>query len=167
MFEIKGSDFDDGVIVAGADMICEYENADSGCLVLEVEIPSIGGSFQSHRNFYSSQQGKVDYTNQARNIQEQSEAALQRVDEIASKIDDPRLDQAREKLELAGTIDATEADPEKAKEAMDNVQEAKRLMALTRKEHRKDIRQLDLDKTVGIFDRALRQHMHVPQRLRL
>ena len=41
---------------------------------------------------------------------------------------------------------------------MDNVQEAKRLMALTRKEHRKDIRQLDLDKTVGIFDRALRQH---------
>ncbi len=158
MFEIKGSDFDDGVIVAGADMICEYEMLDSGCLVLEVEIPSIGGSFQSHRNFYSSQQGKVDYTNQARNIQEQSEAALQRVDEIASKIDDPRLDQAREKLELAGTIDATEADPEKAKEAMDNVQEAKRLMALTRKEHRKDIRQLDLDKTVGIFDRALRQH---------
>lgn len=158
MFEIKGSDFDDGVIVAGADMICEYEMLDSGCLVLEVEIPSIGGSFQSHRNFYSSQQGKVDYTNQAKNIQEQSEAALQRVDEISSKVDDPRLDQARQKLELAGTIDATEADPEKAKEAMDNVQEAKRLMALTRKEHRKDIRQLDLDKTVGIFDRVLRQH---------
>lgn len=158
MFEIKGSDFDDGVIVAGADLICEYEMLDSGCLVLEVEIPSIGGSFQSHRNFYSSQEGKVDYTNQAKNIQEQSEAALQRIDEIASKVDDPRLDQAREKLEIAGTIDATEADPEKAKEAMDSVQEAKRLLALTRKEHRKDIRQLDLDKTVDIFDRVIRQH---------
>jgi molecular chaperone DnaK len=112
MFEIKGSDFDDGVIAAGAEMICEFEMLDSGCLVLEVEIPSIGGSFQSHRNFYSSQEGKVDYSNQAKNIQEQSEVALQRVEEIASKIDDPRLDQAREKLEMAGAIDATEADPE-------------------------------------------------------
>lgn len=158
MFEIKGSDFDDGVIAAGAEMICEYEMLDSGCLVLEVEIPSIGGSFQSHRNFYSSQEGKVDYSNQAKSIQEQSEVALQRVEEIASKIDDPRLDQAREKLEMAGAIDATEADPERAKEAMDGVQEAKRLLALTRKEHRKDIRQLDLDKTVDIFDRIIRQH---------
>ena len=158
MFEIKGSDFDDGVIAAGAEMICEFEMLDSGCLVLEVEIPSIGGSFQSHRNFYSSQEGKVDYSNQAKNIQEQSEVALQRVEEIASKIDDPRLDQAREKLEMAGAIDATEADPERAKEAMDGVQEAKRLLALTRKEHRKDIRQLDLDKTVDIFDRIIRQH---------
>lgn len=158
MFEIKGSDFDDGVIAAGAEMICEFEMLDSGCLVLEVEIPSIGGSFQSHRNFYSSQEGKVDYSNQAKSIQEQSEVALQRVEEIASKIDDPRLDQAREKLEMAGAIDATEADPERAKEAMDGVQEAKRLLALTRKEHRKDIRQLDLDKTVDIFDRIIRQH---------
>jgi molecular chaperone DnaK len=158
MFEIKGSDFDDGVIAAGAEMICEFEMLDSGCLVLEVEIPSIGGSFQSHRNFYSSQEGKVDYSNQAKNIQEQSEVALQRVEEIASKIDDPRLDQAREKLEMAGAIDATEADPETAKEAMDGVQEAKRLLALTRKEHRKDIRQMDLDKTVDIFDRIIRQH---------
>ena len=158
MFEIKGSDFDDGVIAAGAEMICEFEMLDSGCLVLEVEIPSIGGSFQSHRNFYSSQEGKVDYSNQAKSIQEQSEVALQRVEEIASKIDDPRLDQAREKLEMAGAIDATEADPETAKEAMDGVQEAKRLLALTRKEHRKDIRQMDLDKTVDIFDRIIRQH---------
>jgi molecular chaperone DnaK len=30
MFEIKGSDFDDGVIAAGAEMICEYEVLDSG-----------------------------------------------------------------------------------------------------------------------------------------
>lgn len=165
MFEIKGSDFDDGVIAAGAEMICEFEMLDSGCLVLEVEIPSIGGSFQSYRNFYSSQEGKVDYSNQAKSIQEQSEVALQRVEEIASKIDDPRLDQAREKLEMAGAIDATEADPERAKEAMDGVQEAKRLLALTRKEHRKDIRQLDLDKTVA-SSIGLSASTHVPPRHR-
>jgi hypothetical protein len=45
-----------------------------------------------------------------------------------------------------------------AKQAMDNVQEAKRLLALTRKEHLKDIRQLELDKAVDFFDKVVRQH---------
>ncbi|MEH8155121.1 Hsp70 family protein [Aeromonas caviae] len=158
MFEIKGTDFDDGVIAAGAELICEYEVLDSGNIVLEVSVPSISGSFQSGRNFYSSQEGKVDYTNQAKNIQEQSDHTLQRLDEMASKVDDPRLEQAREKLEQAGTIKTDEADPETAKQAMDDVQEAKRLLALTRKEHLKDIRQLELDKAVDFFDKVVRQH---------
>lgn len=158
MFEIKGTDFDDGVIAAGAELICEYEVRDSGNIVLEVSVPSISGSFQSGRNFYSSQEGKVDYTNQAKNIQEQSDHTLQRLDEMASKVDDPRLEQAREKLEQASTIKTDEADPETAKQAMDHVQEAKRLLALTRKEHLKDIRQLELDKAVDFFDKVVRQH---------
>jgi molecular chaperone DnaK len=158
MFEIKGSDFDDGVIAAGAELICEYEVLDSGNIILEVSVPSISGSFQSGRNFYSSQEGKLDYTSQAKNIQDQSEQTLQRLDEMASKVDDPRLEQAREKLESAGMIQPGEADPETAKQAMDNVQEAKRLLALTRKEHLKDIRQLELDKAVDFFEKVVRQH---------
>lgn len=158
MFEIKGSDFDDGVIAAGAELICEYEVLDSGNIVLEVSVPSISGSFPSGRNFYSSQEGKVDYTNQAKNIQEQSAHTLQRLDEMASKVDDSRLEQARERLEQAGAIEPGEADPETAKQAMDHVQEAKRLLALTRKEHLKDIRQLEVDKAVEFFDKMLRQH---------
>lgn len=158
MFEIKGSDFDDGVIAAGADLICEYEVRDSGNIMMEVSVPSISSSFPAGRNFYSSQEGKVDYTNQAKNIQEQSVHTLQRLDEIASKVDNPRLEQAREKLEQAGTIKPGEADPEMAKQAMDHIQEAKRLLALTRKEHLKDIRQLELDKAVEFFDKAVRQY---------
>ena len=158
MFEIKASDFDDGVITAGAELICEYEVLDSGNIQLEVSVPSISGSFKSGRNYYSSQEGKIDYTSQAKNIQEQSEHALGRLEEMASKVDDPRLEQAREKLEQAGTIKAGETDPETAKQAMDNVQEAKRLLALTRKEHLKDIRQLELDRTVDFFEKTIRQH---------
>ena len=158
LFEIKGADFDDGVIAAGADLVCEYEVLDSGNIQLEVSVPSISGSFQSGRNFYSSQEGKIDYSNQAKNIQEQSEHTLERLEEMASKVDDPRLEQAREKLEQANTIESGEADPETAKQAMDNVQEAKRLLALTRKEHLKDIRQLELDRAIDFFERAVRQH---------
>ena len=158
MFEIRGSDFDDDVIAAGAELVCEYEVLDSGNIQLEVSVPSISGSFKSGRNYYSSQEGKIDYSNQAKNIQEQSEHTLERLEEMASKVDDPRLEQAREKLEQAGTIKSDEADPETAKQAMDNVQEAKRLLALTRKEHLKDIRQLELDRAVDFFEKTVRQH---------
>ncbi|MBU1357650.1 MAG: Hsp70 family protein [Gammaproteobacteria bacterium] len=158
MFEIKGTDFDEGVIAAGAEMVCEFEVLDSGNIQLEVSVPSISGSFKSGRNYYSSQEGKIDYSNQAKNIQEQSEHTLERLEEIASKVDDPRLEHAREKLEQASAIESGEADPETAKQAMDNVQEAKRLMALTRKEHLKDIRQLELDRAVDFFENTVRQH---------
>jgi molecular chaperone DnaK len=158
MFEIKRSDIDDGVIAAGAELVCEYEVLDSGNIVLEVTVPSIGGSFHSGRNFYSRQEGQIDYTKASKLVEEQSEHALKRLDEMASKIDDPRLDQAREKLGQAASLKAGESDPETAKQAMDNVQEAKRLLAQARKEHLKEIRQLELDKAVEFFDKAVRKH---------
>lgn len=159
MFEIKGSDIEDGAVIpAGAELICEYEVLDSGNITMEVSVPSIGGSFHSGRNFYSRQEGQIDYSQASKLVAEQSEHAMQRLEEMASKIDDPRLDQAREKLEQAESIKSGETDPELAKQAMDNVQEAKRLLALARKEHLKDIRQLELDKAIEFFDKHVREH---------
>ena len=158
VFEIKGSDFDDGVIEVGVEVICEYKVLDSGNITLEVSVPSIRGSFHSGRNFYSRQDGQIDYTKASKHIEEQLKHVLQRLEEMASKIDDPRLDQAREKLDQAESIKTGESDPETAKQAMDNVQEAKRLLALARKEHLKDIRQLELDKFVEFFDETVREH---------
>lgn len=159
MFEIKGSDIDDGAVIpAGAELICDYEVLDSGNITLDVSVPSIGGSFHSGRNFYSTQLGQIDYSQASKLVAEKSEHAMQRLDEMASKIDDPRLDQAKEKLEQANSIQPGETDPELAKQAMDNVQEATRLLALARKEHLKDIRQLDLDKTIELFDKHIREH---------
>lgn len=157
--KIKGSDLEDGAVIpAGADLICDYEVLDSGNITMEVSVPSVGGSFHSGRNFYSRQEGQIDYSQASKLVAEQSEHAMQRLEEMASKIDDPRLDQAREKLEQAESIKSGETDPELAKQAMDNVQEAKRLLALARKEHLKDIRQLELDKTVEFFDKHVREH---------
>lgn len=158
MFEIKGSDFDDGVIAAGAELVCEYEVLDSGLIVLEVLIPSIRGSFRSERNFYSRNEGGIDYTQASKLVAEQSGQTLQRLEEMSSKIDDPRLVQAREKLERAESLKSDESDPDIAKQAMDDVQEAKRLLGLARKAHLKTIRHLELDKTIAFFNRAVRQH---------
>lgn len=158
MFEIKGSDFADGVIAAGAELVCQYMFLDSGNLEMEVSVPSISGLFKSGRNYYSPQAGKIDYTNASKLIKEQSEHTLQRLDEMASKIEDSRLDQAREKLHLPESLKSGEGDDETAKQAMDNIQEARRLLALTRKEHLKEIRQLELEKVVSFFDKTVRKH---------
>lgn len=158
LFKITGKDFDDGVIAAGDDLICEYEVLDSGNIVLEVSVPSIGSSFNSGRNFYSRQEGGIDYTKASKLVEEQAEHTLQRLEEMASKVDDPRLDQARDKLEQAESMRTGESDPETAKQAMDDIQEAKRLLALARKEHLKDIRQLELDKVVELFNNVVREN---------
>jgi molecular chaperone DnaK len=158
MFEIKGADFEDGVIAAGADLVCEYEILDSGNIVLDVTIPSISGSFHSGRNFYSRQDGQIDYTKASKLVGEETEQTLKRLEDIESKVDDPRLEQAREKLEQAATLKPGESDPETAKKAMDNVQDAKRLLSLARKDNLKEIRQLELEKVVNIFDNVVRKH---------
>jgi len=158
MFEIKGSDFDDGVIAKGADLVCEYEILDSGNIQMEVSVPSIGASFHSGRNFYSRQSGQRDYSKESKLIEEQSEHALSRLEEMEAKVSDPRFDQAREKLEQAEAITSGQHDPESAKQADDLVQEAKKLLAAVRKSNLKDIRQLDLDHVVEFFDEVVRQH---------
>ena len=158
LFEIKGSDFDDGVISAGAELICDYEVHDSGNIFMEVSVPSISGSFPSGRNFYSRQEGQIDYSNASKLVEEQSENAMQRLNEMAAKIDDPRIDQAREKLEKAETLKSDESDPEITKQAMDNVQEAKRLLALARKGNLPEIRQMELDRTVDYFNKHIREY---------
>jgi molecular chaperone DnaK len=62
VLKISGSDFDDGVIPAGADLECDYEILDSGNIIIEVSVPCIGGTFHSGKNFYSRQEGQLDYT---------------------------------------------------------------------------------------------------------
>ena len=158
MFKIRGSDFDNGVIAAGAELVCAYEVLDSGNIVLEISVPSIGGSFHSGRNFYSRQEGQIDYTKASKLIEEQSAQVQLRLAKITAKVDDPRLDRARTKLESIDSLKESEGNPEAAKQAMDNVQEAKRLLAIARKEHLKEIRQIELDKLVQFFNEAIREY---------
>ncbi|AOF82737.1 hsp70 family protein [Methyloversatilis sp. RAC08] len=156
MFEIRGSDFSAGVIAKGAELQCAYEVLDSGNIVLEVTVPSIGNSFSSGRNFYSRQEGQIDYSKATERLTEELEQIGNRLDEVESKIDDPRIAQARERLRRASVAKDLEGDPETAKQAMDDIQEAKKLLALVRKEHIKVIRQMELDKAIENFELRFR-----------
>lgn len=158
VLKITGSDFDDGVIPAGADLECEFEILDSGNIIIEVSVPCIGGTFHSGKNFYSRQEGQLDYTEAAVMVVEEGARTLNRIDEINQVVDDPKLQQARHKLESAVTLDPEESETEKSQEAMEKVFEARKLLAQVRKEHLKPIRQIDLDSIMAFFDGHVRQH---------
>ena len=158
VLKISGSDFGDGVIHAGADLECEFEILDSGNIKLEVSVPCIGSTFHSGKNFYSRQEGQLDYTAAAFMVVEEGERTLNRIDEINEVVDDPKLDQARQKLESAISLDRDEVETEKSQEAMETVLAARKLLAQVRIEHLKEIRQIDLNGLVSFFNEEIRQH---------
>ena len=158
MLKVTGADFDDGVIAAGDDLICEYEVLDSGNIVLEVSVPSIGASFPSDCNFYSRMDGQVDFSNATTRVVEDSKITMEKLNEISSVVDNPKIQHIRHKLSKATDLVREDHDAEQAQEAMESVYDAKRLLATVRKEHSQEIRQIDLDREKDIFDSHVREY---------
>ena len=126
--------------------------------MLEVTVPSVGGSFKTGHNLYSRQESGIDYSAVGQQVHEEAERQLSRLDEIAEKIDDPQIDRAREKLDQALAASTDDGNPEQSKEAMDRVQDAKKLIAKIRDANLKTIRQMELDSVVEFFDNYVREH---------
>lgn len=157
--KVTGADFDEGVIHDGADLICYYEILDSGEIKMEVEIPDIGGIFDtSGHNFYSRGEGEIDLSKDAPRVADEGGQVRNRIDQIKKKVDDPRLVEAQKKLEVANSLDPTSSDSEKVNEAHEGIIEANNLVNKVEKENSKAIRQIDLDETVSFFDTYIRQH---------
>ena len=45
LIKLAGTDFEEGVIPAGADLICEYEVLDSGNIIIVISVPFMGATF--------------------------------------------------------------------------------------------------------------------------
>tara|TARA_B100000965_G_scaffold406790_1_gene448615 strand:- start:4804 stop:7299 length:2496 start_codon:yes stop_codon:yes gene_type:complete len=157
VFKISGSDFDQGVIPAGASLELNYEIQDSGHIVIGVDVPEIGGVFAAGQSFYSRQEGEIDFHGDSKRILDDSESVMQRLDDVSTVCDDPKVEQARQKLASASQDRLNDGDAETAQEAMESVLEAKRLLAKVRKENAKQIRQLDLDRSKEFFDGFVRE----------
>jgi molecular chaperone DnaK len=154
LFEINGTDFDDGVVPAGSDLLCEYEILDSGNIVLEVSIPSIGGTFNLGRNFYSRKEAEIDFTAAAKRIREDAARTGEQISELERQVRDPSLVAARKRLSRAKEISPLESNPETAKEAMDDIQKAKEFLAKARKTNLKVVRQMELDGLIHTFEKV-------------
>ena len=149
VFAIHGRDLTDGVLPAGADLICDYEVLDSGNVNIEISVPQIGSSFQSDRNFYSREEGAVDYTSAdgVDQLLDDGNALMDRIDRLDANVKDDRIQQAREKVDdVLGLAYSDNPDAEPRKEAADKLYEAKRLLYEIRKEHAMELHKSRLDR---------------------
>ena len=71
----------------------------------------------SDQNFYSREEGERDYSSDAARVANEGSQARSRIDQIEKKVNDPRLKDARKKLEVANTLGSEETDSEKVQEA--------------------------------------------------
>lgn len=85
---ITGQDFDFGVILPGADIICDYVVTDSGSIELDISVPSISESFNSDKNFYSRQEGQIDLDAAADKINFDGQKLLEKVKSTYSSLRD-------------------------------------------------------------------------------
>ncbi|MDR2459308.1 MAG: Hsp70 family protein [Deltaproteobacteria bacterium] len=157
LLKISGKDFDRGVIPAGADLECEYEIRDSGQIILEVSVPCIGGTFHSGKNFYSRQEGQIDFTIATEIVKSEANETLERIHEIEKSIQDPKIFEALTKLNSALFLDNKENDIEKTQKAREDILVAKSILAQIRKEHLKEIRNIDLNKKIETFNNSVRK----------
>lgn len=150
--KIFGKDFDRGSIPSGTDLVCEYKISEAGHLHIGVFVPSIDKIFMSA---YSAEEGKIDYTSVSSRkcVADEVNELRKRIDESEKIVDDPRLEQIKQKLEAPAPH---EEDAERWLDAHARVWEAKRSFANVRKEHPKDFRQFELDKMVSSFDQIRR-----------
>ena len=157
LLNITGADFDSGVIPAGADLEYQFQMLDSGNIVLEVSVPSIGSTFRSGRNFYSPQEATRDFSKEGAHVIDEASRSLSRADEMAGITEDERLNKARKKLERAASIDPDEVDAERTQGAMEDVYDARRLLSQVRRDNLKEIRLVELNNVIGFFDDNIRQ----------
>lgn len=157
VFKIVGTDIDSGVIPTGADIECEFEMSDSGTIHLEASVPCIGASF-SNRNFYSRQEGQLDLSD-VDSVAEEGRHVLERIEDMAEKVDDPKLADAKKKAERAANIDSQpQCEPEDVQKANNELLKAKQLISESRQANLKPIRQMELDSCVKFFDEVVRQY---------
>lgn len=157
-FKIEGTDIENGVIPAGADLICKYAMQDSGKLSIDIEIPSVNCLISAGKDFYSPQDAMLDFHKQSAILLEKAETSLEEVEIIEELVDDARLGIVRDKLNGVTQSIETDLDAESAKEASDSIQEVKRILSKIRKDHSSEIQQLELSQVIESFDRVGRPH---------
>lgn len=154
---ITGNDLESGVIPQGAAIVCDYEVSDAGTITMEVSVPDAGVTVGTGHNFYSRQEGQLNFEQALDLVHEEVDRLEERIVTLQDKVDDDELAGAFEKLEDARAKSAS-GDSEGLKSAMDRAHEIKRILASVRKRNLPLMRRLDLDSCVSFFNDHCREH---------
>lgn len=102
VLRISGTNFAEGTIHAGDELICEYLIKDSGEIALNVRVPSIQGEFNSAgENLYSRMENQINFEEAHTSVAENIDRTLERIHGYNSVIQSADLDQSIARLERA------------------------------------------------------------------
>lgn len=160
--KITGDDFDYGMIMAGAEIICDYTVNDAGGIDLEISVPSISESFNSDKNFYSRQEGQVDLDHVAGALNHDGKKVLEKIRSLGEKLGDSEY---QEQLQKAGEM-ASEAinakqdrfDREELQHMGDNLLKIKRDLNKIRRENLVPIREKELSHLEEFYHDVIENH---------
>ncbi len=154
---ISAGDLEGAGITVGTDIECEYEMSDAGTLNITISVPSLGASFTKH-NFYCRQDGQKDLRGEGY-LSGEGQRMLERIDDMAEHIDDPRLDSARKKADQAAKLqDAVAVDEEDLRQAESELQESRQLLSSVREAHLTQCRKLELDDCVNSYETLVKPY---------
>ena len=98
--KISGEDFEFGTILEGTEIICDYTLDDAGSINLEIDIPAVSESF--YKNFYSREEGQLNFDKAADKLNRDGKNLLEQVRELGRAIENNddygKLKQAAKKI---------------------------------------------------------------------
>ena len=151
VYRIPGTCFSQGVIPAGAQIVCDYEMNESGTLHLGVSIPCVGVNL-ALQNFYSRADGQTDVQDASGVIREANEV-LMRTQEMRQRVQDPEIERIRRVAMDAKAAMGGAPDGEAMQAAYGELLDCRRRIAKLRKAHRSQIRRMDMERRVKDFER--------------
>ena len=155
--KIRGCDFAEGTIPENAELNCSYKVSSGGNIEFEVEV-EIGGVPTKFAKVYKDESEKS--IPPAFQVAEEGIQIRKRIDQLNEIVgNNPKLEQAKQRIEPALTLSREETDAETILGAHNANLEAKTLLFQVREENRKKIRQSDLDNIVNDFNMYSRQHV--------
>ncbi len=158
-FLIEGRDLEDGTMIPiGSDIICDFEILDSGNITITAEIPSVQARFDSGKNLYASQEGQYDFSSSSELLEEKVRQTISRLEDIQKVLPEKKLIESKNILEDILSKNIDECDPEETQKGFEEVQSAKKVLAEIKRENLDQIRQIDLDSIVKIFDNVIKQY---------
>lgn len=158
VFKIHGNDFELGEIQKNDELICDFEVLDSGQIKLLVSVEKLKSSFLSKENFYSRQEGQINYSQAYDQINSEVKDIEDKLDEISNKVEDSEIDKVINKISNAKDLNKNNTDPETSKQAMDYVQEAKKILSRIKDKHKSSIQQLELDRIKEFYESSVKQY---------
>ncbi len=126
---------------------------------MSVSAPKIGVTFAANHEFYSRQEGELDFTQAKEEVLADCDKLFETLDQMDGlPPEEDKVDRIRKKLTSAEGLANTSEDPEDCKRAMGEVEEAKVLMGKLRKQYAKVFREAKLNSVCKIFDDMARKH---------